>query len=325
MLCILYVIAIGLCLGLAGLTVERVLPPSAARRWIWCVVIALSVGIPPVYQAKHVISVGDRLAQAPPGTASISSINSGWVARIQAFDAGINRFWLLASAALIVWALIGAWRVLQIVRASRRRQRDSVAPTIVDGVPVLVTDQVGPATVGFWRSRVLVPRWVLALPGVQRQYVIRHEEEHRRAHDGRLLFAASLLLILLPWNVALWWQLRRLRLAVELDCDNRVVKALGDPNAYGRLLLTVAQATSPGPRLQPAFLGGAGMLERRLTMLLAPTPLRHVQRYLLPALAIAILLLVLSMPHPVLRSSSAGHATANPSQVAGPQHQGSHQ
>ena len=324
MLCILYVIAIGWCLGLAGLIVERALPATVARRWVWCVVIALSVGIPPVYQAKHTISVGDHLAQASVGTASITAMSPGWVARIQSFDAGINGFWLFASAALIAWGLIGAWRVFQIVRQARARQKQLGVPTVVDGVPVVVTEIVGPATVGMWRSRVLVPRWVLALPGVQRKYVIRHEEEHRRAHDGRLLFVASLFLILLPWNIALWWQLRRLRLAVELDCDNRVVSALGDASAYGRLLLTVAQATSRGPRLQPAFLGGVGMLERRLTMLLAPTPLRHVQRYLLPVLAIAILILVLSLPHPVLRSASAVHEGAEATEIAASQHEATH-
>ena len=46
----------------------------------------------------------------------------------------------------------------------------------------------------------------------------------------------------MPWNLALWWQLRRLRLAVEMDCDNRVVAALGDPNPYGCFL----QSQRPG-------------------------------------------------------------------------------
>ena len=171
---------------------------------------------------------------------------------------------------------------------------------IVDGFPVVVTDSLGPATVGLLRSRVLLPRWVLALPGVQRQYVLRHEEEHRRSHDARLLFVASLPLILMPWNLAMWWQLRRLCLAVEMDCDNRVVTGLGDATAYGELLLKVAQAASRGPRLQPAFLGGVGTLERRLTVLLAPTPLRHVQKFLLPPPRSALLVVVLLMPHPVL-------------------------
>jgi beta-lactamase regulating signal transducer with metallopeptidase domain len=150
---------------------------------------------------------------------------------------------------------------------------------------------------------------VLALPGTQRQYVIRHEEEHRRAHDARLLFVASLPLILMPWNLAMWWQLRRLCLAVEIDCDNRVVSGLGDAPAYGELLLKVAQAASSGPRLQPALLGGMGSLERRLTVLLAPTPLRHLQRFLLPAVALGLLFVVLAMPHPVLSTGPHAHVT----------------
>jgi beta-lactamase regulating signal transducer with metallopeptidase domain len=153
----------------------------------------------------------------------------------------------------------------------------------------------------------LIPRWVLALPGTQRQYVLRHEDEHRRSHDARLLFVASLPLILMPWNLAMWWQLRRLCLAVEMDCDNRVVSGLGDATAYGELLLKVAQAGSRGPRLQPALLGGVGTLERRLTALLAPTPLRHIQRFLVPAIALGLLFIVLAMPHPVLSTGPHPH------------------
>jgi beta-lactamase regulating signal transducer with metallopeptidase domain len=196
-----------------------------------------------------------------------------------------------------------------VVSVSRRQRGDAGGPAVVDGVPVVVTDSMGPATVGLFRSRVLVPRWVLALPGVQRQYVLRHEEEHRRSHDARLLFVASLPLILMPWNLALWWQLRRLCLAVEMDCDNRVVSRLGDATAYGELLLKVAQAASRGPRLQPALLGGMGSLERRLTALLAPTPLRYLQRFLLPAVAIGLLFVVLLMPHPVLPTGPHAHVT----------------
>jgi beta-lactamase regulating signal transducer with metallopeptidase domain len=305
MLCLLYVIAIGWCLGLAGVAAERVLPASFGRRWVWCAVIALNIAIPPVYQAKHMVSVGDGTTSAPPGVASVSAMGTGWVESIRSFDAALGPVWLLASFALLGWGLIGGLRVLRIVRESRRRQGEAGAPAIVDGVPVIVTDGIGPATVGVWQSRVLVPRWVLALPGAQRQYVLRHEDEHRRAHDARLLFVMSLPLLVLPWNVALWWHLKRLRLAVELDCDTRVVAALGNPTVYGRLLLTVAQAAAPGPRLQPAFLGGIGTLERRLTALLAPTPLRHIQKLLLPVLAIVLLLIVLSAPHPVLRSATA--------------------
>jgi beta-lactamase regulating signal transducer with metallopeptidase domain len=179
-----------------------------------------------------------------------------------------------------------------------------------------VTDSIGPATVGFWRSQVLVPRWVLALPETQRQYVLRHEEEHRSAHDARILFVASLLTIVVPWNLALWWQLRRLYLAVEIDCDNRVVNRLGNPNAYGQLLLKVAQAANRSPRLQPALLGGVGSLERRLTALLDPAPLRNLQRIFLPALALGLLVLVLMVPHPMLKHGPHGHSGSGATALA---------
>ena len=299
MLCILYVNVIGACLGIAALLVERVLPAAWPRRWVWCAAIAISMTLPAVYRARHAWAITD-----PSGThvhqTPLSVLDRAWWAHTDSFNGPVNRVWLVTSSALLAWSVVSMLWVAGAIRLSRRGRDDPNGATLVDGVPVLITERMGPATVGLWRSRVLVPRWVLAMPAAQRRYVLRHEEEHRRAHDGRLLFALSLTLILLPWSVALWWQLRRLHLAIEMDCDTRVVKSLGDASAYGALLLKVAEASNRGLRLQPGLLGGVGMLERRLTVLLAPTPLRHAQRVLLPALALGLLLLVLALPHPVI-------------------------
>jgi beta-lactamase regulating signal transducer with metallopeptidase domain len=299
MLCILYVNLIGACLGIAALLVERSLPAAWPRRWVWCIAITISMTLPGVYRAHHAWAVtdpsGQHVHQTPP-----SVLDRGWWAHTDSFNGAINRIWLAASSVVLAWSVVSMLWVAGAVRLSRRARENRNGATLVDGVPVLITERMGPATVGVWRPRVLVPRWVLAMPDTQRRYVVRHEEEHRRTHDARLLFALSLTLILLPWSLALWWQLRRLQLAVEMDCDTRVVASLGDASAYGALLLTVAEAASRGPRLQPALLGGMGMLERRLTVLLAPTPLRHAQRILLPALALGLVLLVLALPHPVI-------------------------
>lgn len=293
MLCILYVNLAGLCLGLAAVFFERALSATAPRRWLWCLVIPTSVVLPGLYRFHHSWSVANVLVQ-PAAVA-------------QTYDSSLDRVWLTISGLLLLWGLVSAWQVSRAVTLSRKGRGDADGIAIIDGVPVVVTDVMGPATVGFWRSRILLPRWVLALPGEERQYVVRHEAEHRRSHDGRLLFVMSLPLLLMPWNLAMWWQIRRLCLAVEMDCDNRVVNSLGDATAYGDLLLKVAQTTSGGPRLQPAFLGGVGTLERRLTALLAPTPLRHVQRFLLPAAALGLLVVVLMMPHPVLGTGPHSH------------------
>lgn len=297
MLCILYVNAVAALAGIAGLLVERLLPASTtARRWIWCLVIAVTMTVPPIYRTNHKTPVAAFAGET--GGAHSHAANPTLWARAATFDPMINTVWLTASGMLVLWGVATLARVSFLVRRSRERNA-SKAPAVIDGIPVVVTESMGPATVGVISAEVLVPRWVLALPGIQRRYVIRHEEEHRRSHDALLLFVASLTLIVTPWNLVLWWQLRRLRLAVEMDCDNRVVTALGDPRAYGELLLRVAQAASRGTRLQPAFLG-AGLLERRLIALVSPVPLRHIQRFLLPALAFLMLIAILSMPHPVL-------------------------
>jgi beta-lactamase regulating signal transducer with metallopeptidase domain len=150
-----------------------------------------------------------------------------------------------------------------------------------------------------------VPRWVLALPQRQRQFVLKHEDEHRRAHDAQLLLLAALPLIAAPWNVVAWWQARRFALAVETDCDRRVVDALGDVDNYSATLVDIAAATSRGPQIQPAFLGG--MLERRLKAMLQPAELHRTWRLVLAVAAIAILAVVLMAPHPVTAAHAAMH------------------
>jgi hypothetical protein len=317
MLCILYVNFVGTLLGIVGLLVERALPAAFPRRWLWLVVIATSITLPGYYRYHHTWAVDVALKQQAVhptlgntiATAPLALSDPGWWAHTESYDTSINQMWHIASAALIIWGLVNLFWVLLVVTRARREQGKPGKPGIIDGVPVVVTDSIGPATVGLLRSRVLVPRWVLTLPGLQRQYVLRHEEEHRRAHDPRLLFAMSLPLILMPWNLAFWWQLWRLSLAVETDCDNRVVAALGDAAGYGELLFKVAQAANRGPRLQPAFLGGKGMLERRLTKLMAPAPRQHFQRFLAAAAACALLVLALSMPHPIVSTGSHAHGT----------------
>src|SRR3982751_1687199 len=297
MLCILYVTTIGFLLGLVGLLVERMLPPAAPRRWLWCAIIPVSLYLPGYYRVHHALPVAE-LAAPPTHTDALAAAWTGatdldfW-ARVESWNGMINLLWHIASAALILWGLAGAWRVWRI-------QRGAHTAAHVDGIEVLVTPSIGPAPVGLLRARVVVPRWVLGLPAAQRGYVVRHEDEHRRAHDASLLFLASLTLVLAPWNLALWWQLRRLHLAVELDCDTRVVAALGDATAYGETLLTVAQASNGGPRLQPAFLGGIGSLERRLRALVSPNALGRNQKFTLPVLAAALLFIVVWMPHPIL-------------------------
>ncbi len=288
MLCILYTITLAAALGLIAWLVEQTLPETAPRRWLWLAAVVLSVTIPPIYIANyHVIVTSTAVADT-----------SIW-SRISVFDAEILRAWLATTIGLSLWGLGGVWRLAWLLPKR--------------GGPVVVHPKLGPATVGLLRTRVVIPAWALALPEAERHYVLQHEYEHKRVHDTQLLFFASLALVLTPWNVPLWWLLRRLSLAVEIDCDNRVLAGCGDTASYGELLLKVAASETSGPRLQPAFLGGTGMLERRLRHMLAPTRLSRRQRILVLSVAAVVLMIALATPHPVLRSQMEAHPHASSS------------
>jgi hypothetical protein len=99
-----------------------------------------------------------------------------------------------------------------------------------------------------------------------------HEQEHIRARDPLLLAVGCLVVALIPWNPLAWWMLLRLRLAVELDCDTRVLRGGVRPQTYGSLLIDMA-GRGPGLSLGvPALAGSPSTLERRLRAMTTRLP-----------------------------------------------------
>jgi beta-lactamase regulating signal transducer with metallopeptidase domain len=175
---------------------------------------------------------------------------------------------------LIAWftmSMIGlvviGYSVFELARPRRRWPT-----TTVDGVPVLLSHDVGPAVVGLFRYRIVLPEWTLTLPLAQRDLVLMHEREHAAAADPLLLFAATALVALSPWNVALWWMALRLRFAIELDCDARVLRRRPDHRAYGALLLDVSERTFGGVMPVVAMAEPISLVERRIAAMMSDVP-----------------------------------------------------
>src|SRR5262249_56789106 len=103
----------------------------------------------------------------------------------------------------------------------------------------------GPVVTGLVRPEIVVPRWMLQRAPSEQRVVLAHEAEHVRAGDALLLATASAAVILMPWNPALWYMLSRVRLAVELDCDARVLRGGVAAMAYGTLLIDLAEQALP--------------------------------------------------------------------------------
>jgi hypothetical protein len=73
----------------------------------------------------------------------------------------------------------------------------------------------------------------------------------------------------LPWNLPLWWQWRRLRFAIEVDCDARVLASARVAElAYAEALLNVAACSSEVPLAAAAMCESPSTLEKRIGLFL---------------------------------------------------------
>ena len=81
------------------------------------------------------------------------------------------------------------------------------------------------------------------------QIILAHEGEHIRAHDQWLVLLSLLITALIPWNPFVWIQMRRLRFALETDCDQRVLQIIPDRERYASLLVDVGSRVTAGDTL----------------------------------------------------------------------------
>jgi hypothetical protein len=169
------------------------------------------------------------------------------------------------------FVLLAGWAAVSLVLIARLiyTQRTLIGITRLarasnmEGHDVLVTDAIGPAVVGVATPRIAVPAWLAELDAPMRRLVLRHEHEHCRTHDTALLWLAEIAGALVPWNVAVRWQARRLRLALELDCDARTLRGSDAEATYGKLLLLIAQRQQMS-RLAPMLAESNSHLQERI-------------------------------------------------------------
>jgi len=247
---------------------------SVARRptrAIWIAAFAASVAWP---LAALVLSLrgGDRGAALPlleltalAGEPRALATQSWMSDSAAALDPLLIGLWMVATVALLV-RLTRAWLALKRRRASWRQH-------VIEGIGVRLSADAGPAVIGIRSMDIVVPEWALVLEPQLLRMVLSHEEEHRRRHDPRILFITSVIVALAPWNPALWWFAHRLRLAMELDCDARVLASHVDRDRYGLLLMLLAQyPESRTTRSAPALTNPTSNLERRIIAMRRITP-----------------------------------------------------
>jgi bla regulator protein BlaR1 len=281
-----WVAGLFLALVLTGLALVRSPAPAVSTPSIPALdetAAGATTAEPPGVRALALDVVRDALAL--PGDligGALAAVQAATSAHADTVDAALVALWIGASTVLVL-LLIGALRRLGRARASWRR--DHIA-----GTPVLVSAHEGPALVGLLRPTIVVPEWLLREPQERQELVVRHEREHALARDHLVLLLGCAAVCAMPWNPASWWMLRRLRLAIELDCDARVLRSGAQRRSYGMLLLDIAgHASTSRPFIAPALVDARTHLERRV---LAMTETNRTRRPLrtLSAAAAALLL-----------------------------------
>ena len=235
-------------------------------RWAWALGMTFAVIVPlaslfaarePRAPAGGVSIPADLLYEIVAGGGVKDQGGSNF---LQSLDGPLLLLWLVASAIIL---MVAFWTILRLSRAAKGWNRQRLGSE-----DFLISEGLGPAVLGFFRPKIILPPWVLKLQPEKLEMILVHEKEHKAARDPALLALGVLLVATTPWNPALWWMARRLHLAVEADCDARVLARGIRPKPYGQLLLEVASVGRRFSALTPALSeGGETFLERRLLMI----------------------------------------------------------
>lgn len=283
---IVYALAVGALVATAARLLEGMMRLAGRPvRWVWAAALGLTIVLAavaprrsatgtlsspllertmvtntttPAARPNWLAAFGDRLSTARAG---MGAAVEHTVARIERrVPAVIARS--LGAAAVALTALAVLLLAAVYARVHRLRGRWPLIELL--GERVRVSPEAGPAVVGLSRPEIVIPAWLLRRTTSEQWLVLVHEREHVRARDPLLLASACLAAAFMPWNPAVWWMLSRLRLAVELDCDVRVLRRGVAPYPYGALLIDLAEQCA-GLRIgAPALADTSSHLEQRL-------------------------------------------------------------
>lgn len=176
---------------------------------------------------------------------------------------------------LLVWVILSGIVLLAYLVSYLKLQhaRRTWRKTHLADDEVFLSDRFGPAIFGFIAPSIVVPEWVRTTSHEEQKLIVLHEREHIRARDHLQLLLTIIATIAMPWNPFVWIQARRLRFALEADCDQRVLAAIPDHERYATLLVDVG-SRQMGLLLTPALAEHRNGLERRIVML-ANTVIRN--------------------------------------------------
>lgn len=277
-------IVFALLLSVAAFAAERALRLSGrATRTPWAVAMIVALVWPvlaPVVREPEPIVLPATVITTTSASEIVArqlpEMPVSWIDRVDDVLVGV---WVILSVLMLVRLCMAVFVLQRVMRKAARMR--------VSGAEVLVTQSLGPAVVGLWDPRVAVPDWFLGLDHSLRKLVLEHELEHCKSRDPQLVWLASLGVALMPWNPGLWVLSRRLRLALEIDCDARTLRSEQGVERYGKLLLLIAQRQSSSPLASMLAESNSHLRQRIVAMQMKPMRQKAVRIALFGGVAVA--------------------------------------
>lgn len=168
----------------------------------------------------------------------------------------------VADAVFYGWAILflfaslrivaGLWKIRGLRNSSTPFELDNCDPLVRETV-LRMTDssrvrvhvsetQTVPAAIGFFDPIILLPAWaVRELPASELRTILLHEFAHVERRDSWTNLAQKLIKAIFFFHPAVWWVDQRLCLEREMACDDAVLSATGDPQAYAACLVSLAE------------------------------------------------------------------------------------
>jgi len=269
----IYIIAVTLLLGAAAGAAEQAARlRRAPSRWFWTLAIIASLLLPTIVASVSIQLPSIVSSAVPQKVIALREVTSTRLSPLtwmnaeavnattsRSMDLLLRRSWVVMSAAMLAVLVASGAHLFW------RKRRWNLGT--VGGVSVYVASDVGPAVVGLIRPRIVVPAWLIQSSAGEQAAVIAHEQSHLDARDPALLTVALCLLVFMPWNLPLWWQLRRLRYAIEVDCDARVLQGGHDATQYGETLIAIGQRQSAFVGAVAAMSESKSFLEERIKIM----------------------------------------------------------
>lgn len=158
--------------------------------------------------------------------------------------------WLIGMAVMLIYS------VVSIILLKKRLQ----GALLVEGNLYEADNLKTPFVIGLFNPRIYIPA---GLSGEERRYIILHEQTHIRRHDHAVKMFAYFVLCLHWFNPFAWAAFLLMGADMEMSCDERVLKEMGDSakKAYSLSLLTMATERRIIGSSPLAF-GEGGMKER---------------------------------------------------------------